>query len=329
MITALSTLLGESIAAAARSRGDAIALVDASERVTYSQLLQRADVLAWELHSRGIGPGDLVGVCIRRSADLVIAVVGIIRSGAAYVPLDLQHPAERRLQILADAKPRLVVTDGSSPDGTSETAAAIALRVRQVQPSGPYAVVGYSYGGLVAFEVARELVASGNTVQVTVIIDAYAPGVIRPLSGLKKLLEHWRHVSQLDPRGLLNYVLMRVSRRLRGWFPALNRVSGEANTQESALEHRIRKTAEHCKNAYFTYCPSTYSGRLAIIRTTDLDDWMEVKDKTGTLGWNALCTGDIDLVSIECRHLDLFKEPYIADLARQLDRALRSAGNIT
>jgi len=56
---------------------------------------------------------------------------------------------------------------------------------------------------------------------------------------------------------------------------------------------------------------------------------MEVKDKTGTLGWNALCTGDIDLVSIECRHLDLFKEPYIADLARQLDRALRSAGNIT
>jgi amino acid adenylation domain-containing protein len=92
-----------------------VALVDGSRRFTYRELLRRAGALTAALKARGIGPGDRVGVALPRSAEMVMAVVGIVRSGAAYVPVDLLHPPDWRALILADARPRLVVSDGAAP----------------------------------------------------------------------------------------------------------------------------------------------------------------------------------------------------------------------
>ena len=110
-------LLGERLEAVAHVREDAIAIVDGLRLISYRELLLRADALARELAAREIGPRDLVGVALPRSAELVIAVVGIVRAGAGYVPIDLNHPAERRAFILSDARPKLVVTEGASIEG--------------------------------------------------------------------------------------------------------------------------------------------------------------------------------------------------------------------
>jgi len=106
-------LLGPRFDAIVDECGDAVAVVDGSRSFTYRELLRRAAALSAELTARGIGPGDHVGVALPRSAEMVMAVVGIVRSGAAYVPLDLSHPPDRRAMILADAGARLVVSDGS------------------------------------------------------------------------------------------------------------------------------------------------------------------------------------------------------------------------
>ncbi|MEU0743233.1 amino acid adenylation domain-containing protein [Streptomyces sp. NPDC006134] len=88
-----------------RRRPDAPAVHDpvAGTSLTYAELWRRAGALAGELAARGIGRGDLVAVDLRRSAELVVAFLGIARSGAAYLPLDLQAPAERVADVLAES----------------------------------------------------------------------------------------------------------------------------------------------------------------------------------------------------------------------------------
>ena len=103
--------------AVARIREDAVAIIDGQRRMSYRELLLRADALARELEARGIGPRDRVGVALPRSAELIVAVVEIMRAGAAYVPIDLNHPAERRAVILSNARPKIVVTEAAQVDG--------------------------------------------------------------------------------------------------------------------------------------------------------------------------------------------------------------------
>ena len=69
-------------------------------------------------------------------------------------------------------------------ESIEDTAKAVVGRMREVQPHGPYAILGYSFGGVLAVEVARQLTASGQTVELAAVIDAYAPGSSRNPSGL-------------------------------------------------------------------------------------------------------------------------------------------------
>ena len=121
------TLLADRLEAVAGLRNDAIAIVDGERQMSYRELLLRADALARELEARGIGPCDLVGIALPRSAELVVAVVGIIRAGAAYVPIDVNQPAARRALILSDAKPKLIVTDGAPVEGIPTGIEILAL----------------------------------------------------------------------------------------------------------------------------------------------------------------------------------------------------------
>src|SRR5689334_1743110 len=88
-----------------------IALRDGSSSLTYATLIARARQLAGVLQARGIGRDDLVAVCIDRSVQQIVAILGILTAGAAYVPIDPEGPADRRRFMLDDAAPRAVVTD--------------------------------------------------------------------------------------------------------------------------------------------------------------------------------------------------------------------------
>lgn len=80
------------------------------EKLTYAELNARANQLAYLLAGRGIGPEDVIGICLERSLDMVISVWGILKAGAAYLPLDPDYPSARLGLMLADAKPPLVLT---------------------------------------------------------------------------------------------------------------------------------------------------------------------------------------------------------------------------
>jgi amino acid adenylation domain-containing protein len=116
----------ELILAQAKRSPEAVAVESASERISYAQMAAKASGLADHLRRLGVGPADIVAVAVPRSAEMVPALLGVQLSGAAYLPLDHEHPAERQNYILADAGARFLVTAGAS----GEAGLSIARRVR-------------------------------------------------------------------------------------------------------------------------------------------------------------------------------------------------------
>src|SRR6185312_1231445 len=88
----------------------ALAVTYEGESLTYGELNTRANQLARYLRERGVGPDRLVGICMERSLEMVIGLLGILKAGGAYVPLDPSYPAERLAYMLEDAAPSVLLT---------------------------------------------------------------------------------------------------------------------------------------------------------------------------------------------------------------------------
>ena len=93
-----------------RQAPDATALVYEDVTLSYAELNARANRLAHMLIGMGIGPEHRVALCLERSPQMVVALLAVLKAGAAYVPLDPDYPAERLAFMLADARPKAVVT---------------------------------------------------------------------------------------------------------------------------------------------------------------------------------------------------------------------------
>jgi amino acid adenylation domain-containing protein len=119
------TVLPMQIALQAARTPDATAVDDGERSFDYRTLLACADGLALELRAKGVGPGSLIGVYLPRTADMVIGLLGILRAGAAYVPLDPSYPPARLAYIVEDSALRWVVTDGSLCAQLAELSATV------------------------------------------------------------------------------------------------------------------------------------------------------------------------------------------------------------
>jgi amino acid adenylation domain-containing protein len=89
---------------------DAVAVVFEDQQLTYRELNTRANQLAHYLKERGVGPEVLVGICVERSLEMVVGLLGILKGGGAYVPLDPTYPEERLAYMLEDAQVSVLLT---------------------------------------------------------------------------------------------------------------------------------------------------------------------------------------------------------------------------
>ncbi|WP_406443876.1 non-ribosomal peptide synthase/polyketide synthase [Streptomyces sp. NBC_00631] len=119
---------------------DAVAVVDGDEQVTYAELDERASRLAGVLVARGVGRESVVGVMVERSVDVVVALLGVWKAGAAYLPVDPEYPAERLEFMLGDAGPVCVVVSGGLadrlPDGLAVVVDGTEVAERPMAPVG-------------------------------------------------------------------------------------------------------------------------------------------------------------------------------------------------
>ncbi|SFV33371.1 natural product biosynthesis luciferase-like monooxygenase domain-containing protein [Hyphomicrobium facile] len=100
----------EAFEAQADRTPDVVALVDGDRAITYRELDKRANQLAHEILAQGVKPDQMVGIFIERSIEMVVGLLGILKAGAAYVPMDPAYPSERLAIILEDTQARIVVT---------------------------------------------------------------------------------------------------------------------------------------------------------------------------------------------------------------------------
>ena len=90
---------------------EAVAVSLEGHELTYFELNQKANQLAHYLRKQGVGPDALVGLCLERSLEMVLATVAILKAGGAYVPLDPAYPSERLALMLADSRPVVLITN--------------------------------------------------------------------------------------------------------------------------------------------------------------------------------------------------------------------------
>ena len=104
-----------------------VAVIAGDKHLTYAELNERANQLAHRLRSCGIGRESLVGICIDRSLEMVIGIVGILKSGGAYLPLDPDYPKDRLAFMVQDAEPRVILTKSNLVDALPHSESPIVF----------------------------------------------------------------------------------------------------------------------------------------------------------------------------------------------------------
>ncbi|MEJ8660445.1 MULTISPECIES: AMP-binding protein [Streptomyces] len=117
------------------SRPDAVAVIDEHGTVTYRELDERANRLAHHLRGLGAGRDVLVGLCVERGAPMAVGLLGIMKAGAAYLPLDADYPPGRLAYMLQDSGARLVVTQRGLRDRLPHTDAVLVTVDQDPEPA--------------------------------------------------------------------------------------------------------------------------------------------------------------------------------------------------
>ncbi len=182
-------LVHERFAVHAQRAPEAVAVVWQTTALTYGDVNARANRLAWALHQQGVGPDTLVGIFMERSPEVLVAVLGVLKAGGAYLPLDVSYPPERLAFMLADAQPTVVLTTEAAANRLPATVARIMRldsdpAIAAAPDATPPAVV------IPEDSLAYVIYTSGSTGQ--------PKGTLLTHRGLRHGVEAWAEAYALD-----------------------------------------------------------------------------------------------------------------------------------
>ncbi|NZA26475.1 amino acid adenylation domain-containing protein [Luteimonas sp. SJ-92] len=158
------------------------AIIDGHTEIDYAHLTARASAIASELAARGVQPGALVGVCLGRTWELAATLLGVLRAGCAYVPLDPEYPRERVRYMLEHARAAAVIVDGERPAELCAGAAEL-VRLDAVDERTPDTIARPS-----ARDLAYVIYTSGSTGQPKGVAVEHR-SVVAMTRSMRKLLD--------------------------------------------------------------------------------------------------------------------------------------------
>jgi amino acid adenylation domain-containing protein len=210
--------------------------------------------------------------------------------------------------------------DGKQPLHTQieDMAAAYIQEIRSVQPKGPYLLSGHSSGGIIAFEMARQLQKQGETIGMLALFDSYSPIYFFPPSFPKWLALHCSNLLRLKPREKLNYLRTAIQERLervRQRFERSDASSLLTTENPDTITNAIFTTQ---KQAVINYAPPVYSGKVILFRSEESPWW------TGNnpyLGWRELVAGELEVHNIPGDHYNITRAN-VQDLGEKLKDCL-------
>ncbi|SDZ38329.1 amino acid adenylation domain-containing protein, partial [Thermoactinomyces sp. DSM 45892] len=140
---------------------DAVAVVDEYQQLTYRELNEKANQLACYLQKQGVGPESLVGLCVEKSSEMIVGVLGILKAGGAYVPLDPSYPENRLKYFLENSQMKVLLTKEALTDWLPDYIQAIYLDEDQAEISKESCLTPVS--GVTARDLAYIIYTSGST----------------------------------------------------------------------------------------------------------------------------------------------------------------------
>jgi thioesterase domain-containing protein len=216
-----------------------------------------------------------------------------------------------------------------------DMAAHYTGEIQRVQPSGPYCLAGWSLGGNIAVEVARQLRSAGEDVALLALFDSPALGRPKRLPPVERLQYRWlavertvrKHARHLlarkwidRPRGALDIFTawreaVRMDRAYRRRQPRGERIRVPTSKMRIAQDLALRR-----------YRPEPFNGSAVLFRTKSSKD---TSRRGGTLGWGHLLTGELAIYDVPGEHLTLLYPPHVETLAGYLKRHLSQAVALT
>ena len=197
---------------------------------------------------------------------------------------------------------------------------AVARAMRDVQPDGPYSLIGFSSGGNLAVEVAAFLESQGQKVDTLWVVDSYAPGTIYLTSQLARWKGHFDEILGLPLHEIPGHLRFRA-RRMFGRLPKRRR-------GETELEFKLRLAEERAEKAQKNYAASSVRTAIHWTRASGTmaeNFWATFVDPTETGGWIDLCS-EVKVYRFECGHHAMLKEPQLGRLADHISESLRAGG---
>ncbi|HYT87749.1 MAG TPA: amino acid adenylation domain-containing protein [Gemmataceae bacterium] len=155
---------------------DTVAVSSDGRETTYQELNERANRLAHHLRGLGVGPGVLAGICIERSADMLVGVLGITKAGGAYVPLDPAYPKERLAFMLKDTQAAVLLTQQKFLERLPETPARV-LCLDQLGETLANESTDNPVSGVAPTDLAYIIYTSGSTGQPKGVVLRHGPVV--------------------------------------------------------------------------------------------------------------------------------------------------------
>ncbi len=206
-----------------------------------------------------------------------------------------------------------------------EMAAAYLREVRQIQPSGPFYLGGRSFGGTVAYEMARQLSEQGQEVALLAIFDSYPKGWLKLCTESEarrfqkdflnlRIKRHLENLKKLGPLEKANYLLTKANYKKRKYQNLLWQFTQKLGFGKAkSVNNTIREIEEINYLAIKNYIPKLYAGKITFFCATE-----EVCPEENLTGWQRLALGGVEVVEVPGDHQTMIKEPFVQELARAL-----------
>ena len=156
-------LIHQLFEAQAAAQPDAVAVMHRDESLCYGELNRRANRLAHHLLSLGVRPDERVAICIERSIDMVVGILGVLKAGAGYIPLDPGHAPERLQYMLADGAPRVLITQSRLLASLPAFEDGAIVTIDDDEPYKTAPASNPRIAGLVPTSLAYVIYTSGST----------------------------------------------------------------------------------------------------------------------------------------------------------------------
>jgi phthiocerol/phenolphthiocerol synthesis type-I polyketide synthase D len=296
-----------------------------------------ADILAQRTVAK---VADLIRPAVNPAAESVITTLRKPGPGTPKAPLFTFHPAGgptsvyRPLTELLPADQPVYGMERISTLETMEEKAAHYLHLmKDIQPRGPFQLLGWSFGGCLAYEVAQQLQAAGEDISFLGLVDTILPAALPGLHSQDVLLERFGRFAE--------YVRKTYGHDLQLPYDEL-----AATPEGQQIDVVMRLVAEagldmspgimeHQRTSYLDarvgelYTPRPYNGPVVLYRAQQAQQLTTALDprylrSEADLGWGPLCPA-LEIVPVEGDHLSLIDPPHVATIARHLTQSLRSA----